>query len=85
MVSLPAVVRDSKKAIVIALNENIAGRLDEVSGYSPNREQTGSAFKRISTSMVAVRELSYPVSEIFAKEGFSLIRESLVSGRVISS
>jgi DNA polymerase/3'-5' exonuclease PolX len=38
-------------------------------GFSPNREQTGSAFKPISEPLSVVRGLSCRVSEIFNKEG----------------
>jgi hypothetical protein len=50
--SRPTVVKDSNKAMLIALNQDIVGGWMKCQGFSLNREQTGSAFKPISEPRV---------------------------------
>ena len=54
---------------MIALNEDIAGRLDEVSRILAEQRANRFRVHAYQHAANAVRELSYPVSEIFEKEG----------------
>ena len=53
----------------IALNEDIAGRLDEVSRILAEQEANRFRVQAYQHAATALRGLSCPVSEVFAKEG----------------
>ena len=55
----------------IALNEDIAGRLDEVSRILAEQEANRFRVQAYQQAATALRGLSYPVSEVFAKEGIA--------------
>jgi DNA polymerase (family X) len=55
--------------MLIALNQEIAGRLDEVSRILAEQGANRFRVQAYQHAASAVRELSCPVSEIFAKEG----------------
>jgi DNA polymerase (family 10) len=60
---------DSKKTILISLNQDIAGRLDEVSRILAEQGANRFRVQAFQHAASAVRELSCPASEIFEKEG----------------
>jgi DNA polymerase/3'-5' exonuclease PolX len=55
----------------IALNEDIAGRLDEVSRILAEQEANRFRVQAYQQAATALRGLSCPVSEVFAKEGIA--------------
>jgi DNA polymerase (family 10) len=59
----------------IALNEDIAGRLDEVSRVLAEQGANRFRVQAYQHAAKALRELSSPVSEIFAKEGIAGLEE----------
>ena len=55
----------------IALNEDIAGRLDEVSRIFAEQEANHFRVQAYQQAATSLRGLSCPVSEVFAKEGIA--------------
>ena len=63
--------------MLIALNQDIAGRLDEVSRILAEQGASRFRVQAYQHAASAVRELSCPVSEIFAKEGIDGLEKIL--------
>ena len=77
-------VKDSKKATLIALNQDIAGRLDEVSRILAEQGANRFLVQAYQHAASAVRELSCPVSEIFDKEGIDGLEKISGVGETIA-
>jgi DNA polymerase (family 10) len=63
------VAKGSKKAMLIALNRDIAGKLDELSRILAEQGANRFRVQAYQQAARAVRGLPCPVSEIFGKEG----------------